>query len=163
MNFDEIDRTISNFMGRWGTQALRISLGVIFIWFGILKPLGISAAEPLVIATVRWLPLFDGELWVVIIGWWEVTIGIAFLFRRTIRIAIALLALQMLGTFMPLIFLPEVTFQAGLLPYGPTMEGQYIIKNLMIISAALVVGGTVRGRGEAPNKSLDTDAENGTG
>ena len=99
MNFDEIDRTISNFMGRWGTQALRISLGVIFIWFGILKPLGISAAEPLVIATVRWLPLFEGELWVAIIGWWEVTIGIAFLFRRTIRIAIALLALQMLGTF----------------------------------------------------------------
>ena len=163
MNFDEIDRGVSNFMRRWGTQALRISLGVIFIWFGILKPLGISAAEPLVIATVRWLPLFDGELWVVIIGWWEVTIGIAFLFRRTIRIAIALLALQMVGTFMPLIFLPEVTFQAGLLPYGPTMEGQYIIKNLMIISAALVIGGTVRGRGEAPNKSLNTDAENGAG
>ena len=57
MNFDEIDRAISSFMRRWGTQALRISLGVIFIWFGILKPLGISAAEPLVIATVRWLPL----------------------------------------------------------------------------------------------------------
>ena len=163
MNIDEIDRAISNFMRRWGIQALRISLGVIFIWFGILKPLGISAAEPLVIATVSWLPLFDAELWVVIIGWWEVTIGIAFLFQRTIRIAIAFLALQMVGTFMPLIFLPEVTFQPGLLPYGPTMEGQYIIKNLMIISAALVVGGTVRGIDEVPNKSLNTDAEDGAG
>ena len=92
-------------------------LGIIFIWFGILKPLGISAAEPLVIAKVYWLPFFNGELWVAIIGWWEIAIGISFLFKRTIRIAIALLALQMLETFMTLIVLHEVTFQAILLPY----------------------------------------------
>ena len=144
MSFDEIDRSISAFMRRWGILALRISLGIIFIWFGVLKPLGLSPAEPLVIATVRWLPIFDGGMWLIIIGWWEVVIGIAILFRRTVRVAIALLALQMIGTFMPLILLPAVTFQAGHLPYGPTMEGQYIIKNLLIISAALVVGGTVR-------------------
>lgn len=144
MAFDEIDRRISTFMGRWGTLAVRISFGIIFIWFGILKPLGISSAEPLVIATVPWLPVFDGGTWVSIIGWWEVAIGIAFLFRRTLRVAVALLALQMVGTFMPLVLLPDVTFQAGHFPYGPTLEGQYIIKNLMIISAALVVGGTVR-------------------
>ena len=144
MAFDEIDRRISTFMGRWGTLAVRISFGIIFIWFGILKPLGISSAEPLVIATVPWLPIFDGGTWVSIIGWWEVAIGVAFLFRRTTRIAVALLALQMVGTFMPLVLLPDVTFQAGHFPYGPTLEGQYIIKNLMIISAALVVGGTVR-------------------
>ena len=148
MNFDQIDRSISAFMRRWGILALRISFGIIFIWFGLLKPLGLSPAEPLVIATARWLPLFDDAMWVIVIGWWEVAIGIAFLFRRTIRVAIALLALQMVGTFMPLILLPEVTFQAGHLPYGPTMEGQYIIKNLMILSAALVVGGTVRGSEE---------------
>ena len=146
MNFDEMDRSISTFMRRWGILALRVSLGIIFIWFGALKPLGLSPAEPLVIATVGWLPLFDAPLWVNIIGWWEVAIGLTFLFRRTIRVAIALLALQMAGTFMPLILLPEVTFQAGHLPYGPTMEGQYIIKNLLILSAALVVGGTVRRR-----------------
>jgi uncharacterized membrane protein YkgB len=75
-----------------------------------------------------------------IIGWWEVLIGLTFLFRNTTRIAIGLLFLQMLGTFMPLLFLPDITFQNGnyLLP---TLEGQYIIKNVMIISAALVVGG----------------------
>ena len=147
MSFDDIDRKISTFMGRWGPLAVRMSFGIIFIWFGILKPIGISSAEPLVIATVPWLPVLDGGTWVSIIGWWEVAIGVAFLFRSTIRIAVALLALQMVGTFMPLVFLPEVTFQAGHFPYGPTMEGQYIIKNLMIISAALVVGGTVRERG----------------
>jgi uncharacterized membrane protein YkgB len=151
MNFDEIDRSISEFMRRWGTFALRISLGIIFIWFGVLKPLGLSPAEPLIIATVRWLPLFDAELWVIIIGWWEVAIGLAFLFQKTIRVAILLLALQMVGTFMPLILLPTVTFQAGHLPYGPTMEGQYIIKNLLIISAALVVGGAVRKNDRAGN------------
>ncbi|NQV13885.1 hypothetical protein HQ531_00400 [bacterium] len=146
MTFNEIDQKISTFMERWGILAVRISFGIIFIWFGILKPIGISSAESLVLATVPWLPVFEGETWVAIIGWWEVVIGIAFLFRKTIRIAIALLALQMAGTFMPLVFLPEVTFQAGYIPFGPTMEGQYIIKNLMIISAALVVGGTVRGQ-----------------
>ena len=145
MNIDSIDRQISTFMGRWGTLALRLSFGIIFIWFGILKPFGLSSAEPLIMATVPWLPLFDGGTWVDIIGWWEVLIGVAFLFRKTVRIAIALLAMQMVGTFMPLVVLPDVTFQAGHIPYGPTMEGQYIIKNLMIISAALVVGGTVRG------------------
>lgn len=144
MNIDTIDRRIATFMGRWGTLALRLSFGVIFIWFGILKPFGLSSAEPLIMATVPWLPIFDGGTWVGIIGWWEVLIGVAFLFRKTVRIAIALLAMQMVGTFMPLVTLPDVTFQAGHFPYGPTMEGQYIIKNLMIISAALVVGGTVR-------------------
>ena len=81
----------------------------------------------------------------------------------TIRIAIVLLALQMVGTFMPLIVLPEVTFQAGLLPYAPTMEGQYIIKNLLIISGALVIGGTVHKIYEVPDKPLNTDAEDGVG
>ncbi len=131
-------------MRRWGVLCIRISFGTIFIWFGALKPFGLSPAEPFVLATVHWLPFFDGELWVIIIGWWEVAIGVTFLFPKTLRIAIGLLALQMIGTFLPLIILPEVVFQAGRVPYGPTMEGQYIIKNLMIISAALVVGGTVR-------------------
>ena len=145
MDFDRFDRTVSGFMRRWGIPALRLSLGVVFIWFGLLKPLGISAAEPLVLATVRWLPAGDPEAWVAVIGWWEVAIGVGFLVPGAARVAIALLALQMVGTFLPLVVLPDVAFQPGRVPYGPTVEGQYIIKNLLIISAALVVGGTVRG------------------
>lgn len=145
INFDLIDRKIADFMENWGVLALRISLGIIFIWFGILKPLGISPAEPLLLKTVSWLPFFEPKTWLVVIGWWEVLIGVCFLFRPTIRIAIALLAMQMLGTFMPLFVLPFIAFQAEHFPYAPTMEGQYIIKNLLIISAALVIGGTVRG------------------
>lgn len=144
MNISVIDQRISTTMHRLSEPALRISFGFIFIWFGILKPLGVSAAIPLVLKTVSFLPMFQPETWVDIIGWWEVLIGILFLFRRTTRIAILLLFLQMGGTVLPLFILPEITFQAGGFPFIPTMEGQYIIKNVMIISAALVIGGTVK-------------------
>lgn len=149
---DLLDRRIAAFMRRWGYPSLRISLGIIFIWFGLLKPLGLSPAENLVLATVEWMPFFRAETWLAIIGWWEVTIGITFLFRATIRIAIALLFMQMVGTFLPLVLLPEVTFQPGKIPFGLTMEGQYIVKNLVIIAAALVLGGTVRAPREAETK-----------
>ena len=143
---DRLDRAIAATMGRYGEPALRVSLAVIFVWFGVLKPLGLSPAAPLVMATVGWLPLLSPAAWVGVIGWWEVAIGVCFLFRSTTRVAIALLAAQMVGTFLPLVLLPEVTFQPGRFPYAPTMEGQYIVKNLLIISAALVIGGTVRRR-----------------
>ena len=141
---DDLDRRIAGVMARAGVPALRVSLAIIFIWFGLLKPLGLSPATPLVKATVSWMPLLTASQWVGVIGWWEVVIGVTFLFRSTLRIAIALLALQMTGTFLPLVMLPGTTFQSGWYPLVPTIEGQYIIKNLLIISAALVVGGTVR-------------------
>jgi uncharacterized membrane protein YkgB len=144
MPLDRIDRAVAGFMEKWGTRALRYSLAIIFIWFGILKPLGLSPAEPLLRATVAWIPFLSQDAWVAVIGWWEVAIGVTFLFHRTVRIAIALLALQMVGTFLPLVLLPSVVFQPGRIPYAPTIEGQYILKNLIIISAALVIGGTAR-------------------
>ncbi|MEM9065973.1 MAG: hypothetical protein AAGB51_10835 [Planctomycetota bacterium] len=149
MKLSRIDGLISGFMQRHGHGALRYSLAVIFVWFGLLKPLGISPAAPLVRQTVDWMPLFGAGTWVSIIGWWEVVIGVGFLYRPTLRIAIGLLAMQMVGTFMPLVILPSVTFQEGKIPYGLTMEGQYIVKNLLIIAAAMVVGGTVQRRGAA--------------
>ena len=123
--------------------ALRCALGVIFIWFGILKPIGISPAAPLVLKTTSWLPFLEPPIWLVLIGWWEVAIGLSFLIPALTRLAIALLFLQMVGTFLPLVLLPEITFQEGRVPFVPTMEGQYIIKNLLILAAALALGGTV--------------------
>lgn len=137
-----LDHLIADFMKRWGYFAIRLSFAIIFVWFGILKPLGLSAAAPLVLKTVAWLPLLSPEAWLSVIGWWEVVIGMAFLFKTTTRIAIGLLFLQMAGTFMPLFVLSDITFQEGRF-WLPTMEGQYIIKNLMIISGALVIGGRV--------------------
>jgi len=143
MNLKDIDLRISHSMRRYGHGALRLALAVIFIWFGVLKPLGISPAEGLVLQTVDWMPVLSPRTWLAIIGWWEVAIGILFLFRPTLRFAIGLLALQMVGTFMPLVILPDVTFQQGRVPYGLTLEGQYIVKNILIIAAAMVIGGTV--------------------
>lgn len=137
---ERIDQNIARHMKLWGVPALRLSFAIIFIWFGILKPLGLSAAIPIVEATVSWIPVLNPKACVSLIGWWEVAIGVLFLFKSTTRIAIGLLLLQMVGTFMPLVFLPEVVYQNNTF-YLPTMEGQYIIKNLMIISAALVLGG----------------------
>ena len=146
MKISTLDGSIVDFLHRHGHAALRYSLAVIFIWFGLLKPLGLSPAEPLVLLTVDWMPFLSPAAWVAVIGWWEVAIGVFFLFHPKLRLAIGLLALQMVGTFMPLVILPSVTFQEGRVPYGLTMEGQYIVKNLLIISAAMVVGGTVRAR-----------------
>lgn len=144
MTIDTIDRRIAGVMRRHYATALRLSFAVIFVWFGVLKPLGLSAAEPLVLETVAWMPFLDPGEWLSVIGWWEVAIGLFFVSRRTTRIAILLLFLQMGGTFLPLFVLPEVTFQDGGNPLLPTVEGQYIIKNLMILSGALVLGSLVR-------------------
>lgn len=138
--FSTIDRQIARWMSESSTPALRISFAIIFIWFGILKPFDISSAESLLKATVVWMPFGSPDFWLVVIGWWEVTIGVTFLFERTTKIAIGLLFLQMFGTFLPLIMLPEITFQNGNI-LTPSLEGQYIIKNVMIISAALALGG----------------------
>jgi uncharacterized membrane protein YphA (DoxX/SURF4 family) len=139
---DKLDKGTIKIMRSYSSIAIRLSFGIIFIWFGILKPLHLSPAEGLLKATVVWLPFGSPDNWLIIIGLWEVVIGICFLFQKTTRLAIILLLTQMVGTFMPLIFLPEVTFQSNNVLL-PTLEGQYIIKNLIIISAALVLGGEI--------------------
>ena len=139
-NINDIDIFITSFMQKWGITLLRYSLGIIYIWFGILKPLGLSPAQELVENTVYWFD--DKATFVNFLGWWEVVIGFTMCVRPLIRISIFLLFLQIPGTFLPLVLLPEVCFTD--FPYGLTLEGQYIVKNLIIISSALVIGGTVR-------------------
>ena len=136
-----IVNSIVRTMDQLSTPLIKGSLFIIFFWFGVLKPLGISAAQELVLDTVYWLPFLSPRAWLDVIGYWEMLIGICFLFKRTIKIALVLLFLQMAGTFMPLFILPHITFQEGMTPYAPTLEGQYIIKNIIIISAAMVIGG----------------------
>lgn len=137
---DEVDIAVTRFMNRWGITLLRYSLGIIYIWFGALKPLGLSPAQELVENTVYWFE--DPKTFVPILGVWEVVIGITICIKPLIRVALFLLFLQMPGTFLPLILFPDVCFTN--FPFGLTLEGQYIVKNLIIISAAIVVGSTVR-------------------
>ncbi len=136
---NRLDLAIAAWMYTNGRLLLRYSLAIIFIWFGLLKPLGMSPAEELIAKTVYWMP---PEIFIPILGWWEVLIGVCLLYRPFIRGAILLLFLQMQGTVLPLFLLPEVCYTK--FPFGLTLEGQYIIKNLIIISAGIVIGGSVR-------------------
>ena len=120
---------------------IRIPIFIIFFWFGFLKIVGLSPAQQLVMDTVYWMPFLTADMWTYIIGIWEVLIAICFLFKKTTLIGMALLFIQMSGTFLPLLILPEVTFQDSN-PFLPTLEGQYIIKNIIIITAALIIGRT---------------------
>ena len=118
---------------------IRLPLFIIFFWFGLSKVIKLSPAQELIIDTVYWMPFLSPEEWVLVIGYWEMLIGLFFLTKKTTFYAMLLLFLQMSGTFMPLVLLPSVTFQNSnyLLP---SLEGQYIIKNIIIIASALVVG-----------------------
>ena len=139
-SFDDLDIFVTEFMSKGGVTLLRYSLGIIYIWFGALKPMGLSPAQELVENTVYWFE--NPKTFVPILGIWEVVIGITMIIKPLIRISIILLFIQMPGTFLPLVLFPEVCFTN--FPFGLTLEGQYIVKNLIIISAALVVGSTVR-------------------
>ncbi|MEM1013254.1 MAG: hypothetical protein AAGI46_13675 [Planctomycetota bacterium] len=145
-HIDTVDLRISQTLERNGIWAMRYALAFVFVVFGILKPLGVSPAAGLVLQTVNWVPLVSAEFMLHAIGWWEVAIGISFLARPLLRLAILLLAMQMVGTFLPLVVLPDVTWQSN---FAPTMEGQYILKNLLIIAGAMIVGGTARTRNDS--------------
>ena len=154
-NFNKLDYRISQWMYQYGKPILRFALAINFIWFGALKVIWNSPAQELIAKTVYWI---DPEVFIPILGVWEVLIGIFLLFKRTIRLAVFLLVLQMPGTFLPFIVLPEVCFED--FPFILTTEGQYIIKNLVLIGAAIVVGGSVREREfiKRDIESADTDS-----
>ena len=140
------DIRVTGWMARHGVTLARVSLGIVFLWFGALKFFpGLSPAEGLAARTIE--RLSGGGIGpstaLLILATWEVLIGLGLLTGRLLRITLLLLFVQMVGTLLPLFLFPEETFTA--IPYAPTLEGQYIIKNLVLVSAAIVVGATVRG------------------
>ena len=138
--FDHLDVRISNWMAHTGITVLRIGLGIVFFWFGLLKFFpGLSPAEGLVRNTVYFI---DPNLFLPILAAWEVLIGLGLITNKFMRLTLLLLFLQMPGTAMPLIILPDVVWTT--FPYGLTLEGQYIVKNLVLIGAGLVLGGRIR-------------------
>lgn len=129
-----------------GIRILRISMGIIFFWFGMLKYFeGLSPAESLAIRTIDMLSfgLIGPEVVRYGLATWEVLIGVGLIFKFHLRETLFLMFTQMLGTLTPIILLPDEVFT--IFPYGLTLEGQYIVKNLVIIGAGMVVGATVRG------------------
>jgi len=144
--FFRVDVRITRWMAQHGITALRISLGIVFFWFGVLKFFpGLSPAEDLAARTIERLTfgLLTPSFSVPFLAAWECLIGLGLITNRFIRVTLLLLFVQMLGTITPLVLFPAETWLH--FPYAPTLEGQYIIKNIVLISGALVVGATVRG------------------
>jgi len=140
-HLNQIDITITNWMANHGVMILRVGLGIIFFWFGVLKFFpGISPAEELVRNTVYFI---DPDIFIPILALWETIIGLGLITGKFMRLTLLLLFLQMPGTALPLLLLPDVVW--NYFPFGLTLEGQYIIKNLVLIGGGLVLGGTVRG------------------
>jgi uncharacterized membrane protein YphA (DoxX/SURF4 family) len=147
-------------MARNGILLLRISLGVVFFWFGFLKFFpGLSPAQTLAGNTIAQLSFgwLSPETAVLLLAVWECLIGIGLLFGLFLRATLFLLWLQMLGTITPLFLFPELCFVS--VPFVPTLEGQYIIKNMVLISAGLVIGATVRGGRLVANRVPDRPGE----
>jgi uncharacterized membrane protein YkgB len=146
----DIENKISLWMEKNSHKFIRISIGIIFFWFGALKFFpGVSPAQDIAITTISMLTFNLMSAAVIINGLaiWEVLIGIGFLTGRFMKVALVLLFAQMLGTFAPIFLLPSEIFNA--VPYAPTLEGQYIIKNIVVVSAAMVVASGVFGKGNS--------------
>ena len=113
----------------------RISFFTVYFWFGILKILHISPATELVISlhdsTIPWLG--TGSIFTVYLGFFECILALLFLSTKLTKWAIGLFLAHMFTTFLPLLFLPSVTWNGVAL----SLVGQYIVKNIVFIAAAL--------------------------
>ena len=148
---ERLDLRITSTLARVAVPTLRIALGVVFLWFGLLKFFpNLSPAEMLAARTIEQLTFgaVPPAVSLPVLAAWETVIGLGLILGRGLRGILFLLAVQMLGTFTPLLLFPQETF--SVFPVVPTLEGQYIIKNIVLIGAAMVVGATVRGGGISP-------------
>ena len=151
-----LDCAITEWMARFGPTLLRVSLGIVFLWFGLLKFFpNLSPAQELATRTISILTgdVIRPSVSLPLLAGWECLIGLGLLLGRGLRGILLLLYVQMLGTLTPLVLFPHELFAR--IPYAPTLEGQYIIKNLVLISAGIVVGATVRGGWMVPESPGD--------
>jgi uncharacterized membrane protein YphA (DoxX/SURF4 family) len=142
----QIDIVVTRWMARHSVLFLRLSLGIVYLWFGVLKFLpGLSPAQDLAGRTIEVLTFgrVTAAVSLPILAMWECLIGAGLISGVALRLTLFLLFLQMLGAVMPLFLFPGEAFTH--VPFAPTLEGQYIIKNLVIVSAAIAIGATVRG------------------
>ena len=143
---EKLDRLTAELLSKYGLLALRVSLGINFIWFGLLKFIpNLSPAEELAGNTLLILSqgLFQPTHSLPTLAFCETAIGIGLVFGRPLRLVLILLFFHMLGTMTPLFLCPSEMFSHGI--FGLTLEGQYVIKNLVLTSAGLVLGSTIRG------------------
>jgi len=144
--YHQVDTRLTRWMARHGVISLRISLGVVFFWFGVLKFFpDLSPAQGLATRTIETLTLgfVTPSVSLPVLATWECLIGLGLLSGVWMRATLLLMFVQMAGTMTPIVLFPSEVFRH--VPYAPTLEGQYIIKNLVLLGAGVVIGATVRG------------------
>ena len=129
---------VTDVLRRASLMLLRASLAVTFIWFGALKVAGTTPVANLVADTVTWIPGVDAGWFVPALGLFDVALGVALLTGRAMRATRAMLVGHLIGTFLVLVVQPEVAFQDGN-PLLLTTEGEFVVKNLVLISGLLVL------------------------
>ncbi len=140
------DNKLAHWMATHGVALLRISIGIIFLWFGFIKYFpGLSPIEDLAVRTTRVLTfnLFSDSGMAAGLATLECLIGIGLLTGKFLRVTLLLLLFQLVGAISPVFIFPHEVFK--IIPIAPTLAGQYIIKDIVIISAWILLGGTVRG------------------
>jgi uncharacterized membrane protein YphA (DoxX/SURF4 family) len=140
--YESIDSKVVRTLDHWAPTVLRYALAIVFIWFGMLKVIDRSPVYDLVADTVFFLP---GSVVVPAFGFLEVVIGLGLLLGVGLRFVLLLLVVQMLGTFLVFVTQPGESFQDGN-PLLLTTTGEFVLKNLVLIAAAMVVGGKLRER-----------------
>lgn len=138
--YDRLDHTLIHWMRTYGITLLRLALAVTFIWFGALKVLNVSPVADLVAQTVYWVP---AAFFVPFLGVWEIAVGLGLLFRLALRLTLLFFFMQMAGTFLVLVVHPGLSFQNGN-PLLLTTLGEFVVKNLVLLTAGIVVGSTVQ-------------------
>ena len=139
------DKWVTGWVSHHGVAVLRTSVGIVFFWFGVLKFFPrLSPAEDLATRTISALSLglIAPSVSLPVLAAWECLLGVALVSGRCLRCALVLMFVHMSGTITPLILFPHETWAQ--FPYAATLEGQYIIKNLVLVSVALVVYAAVR-------------------
>lgn len=134
----QIDQTLTRLAHKYGHWLHRISLGLLFVWFGLLKPLGNETTTSLLAHTVYW---GDPDTMVTLLGFWEMAIGLCLLFQPLLRVAMFLLSIRLIGVILTFFLMTDVCFYD--VPFTPTPEGQYMIKDLVIFFAALAIVGNL--------------------
>jgi putative oxidoreductase len=143
---DRLDAAVHAWLVAHSILLLRVSLGAVFLAFGVLKLFpGVSPAESLVKATTAHLTfgLVPGPVALAAIGTVECTIGLCLLSGRAMRVAIYLLAILLVGILSPVVVLAPRLFSGP--HHAPTLEGQYVLKDIILAAAALVLASTLRG------------------
>jgi len=137
-----LDEKLILFFKKISVPVARFGLFVVFFWFGTLKVAGMSPASPLIQSLFsETISFISFSQFILLFGLFECLIGILFLIPGLERVVIPLLFLHMITTFMPLFILPEETWEQFMVP---TLEGQYIIKNLVVIAAAIGIAANLQ-------------------